>query len=120
MDREKKVGILLIVIGICIPLLTLPFLSGYSKDKGITNNLYLAGIAIKNDKPGNAESQPSGNIETTKSKFSYVLSKLIPKRIPFRFFLVITLILCYMGIVRIDRSRRKNEDRQDSQTEEHQ
>ena len=44
MDPEKRTGILLIAIGVCIPLLTLPFLSGYSKEKGIFANLY--GVAI--------------------------------------------------------------------------
>ena len=36
MDLEKKIGILLIAVGICIPLCTIPYLSGYSKDKGVS------------------------------------------------------------------------------------
>jgi hypothetical protein len=107
MDREKKIGILLIAIGICIPLMAVPFISGYSKDKGILDNLYKVGITIKKDKPGQEEEAPPPiSLDKPKDEdFQY--SKLVPKRIPFRFFLVITLIFFYMGIVRIDRSRHR-------------
>jgi hypothetical protein len=120
MDRQKKLGILFIVIGICIPLIALPFISGYEEDKGFFDNLYKVGIELRKDTQGNAGSQPSGNIENTKDKFSRILSMITPKRIPFRFFLAITLILLYVGIVRIDRSRRKNMDNHDTRKEEHQ
>lgn len=106
MDREKKIGILLIAIGICIPLMAVPFISGYSKDKGILDNLYKAGIAIKKDKPGQEEAPPPISLDKPDEE-GFQFSKLVPKRIPFRFFLVITLIFFYMGIVRIDRSRHR-------------
>lgn len=118
MDREKKVGIIFIVVGICIPLMVLPFLSGYSKDKKFSENLYWAGIAIRKDKPSATEHQSPGNTQEARRRMSDP-SIFIPKRIPFRFFLVITLVLLYMGIIRIDRSRRKKKDNRDSQKEEH-
>ena len=97
MDRRKKKGIILIVIGICIPLMALPFVSGYSKERGFFDNFYKIGIPIR----GDSEVSPEGPvIDGTKEKPSK-LRKLVPKRIPFRFFLVITLVLLYMGIVKI-------------------
>ena len=104
-EREKKVGIILILIGVCIPLLLLPFLSGSSKDKGIVDYIYKAGIAIKKEKQGDEESPSPITPDKPKAKISF--SRLIPKRIPFRFFLAATLILLYMGVIRIDRSRRR-------------
>jgi hypothetical protein len=112
MDRETKTGILLIILGICIPLATFPYLSGYAKDKGIVENLYQAGIQIKQDNKGDTANQPATDlrkINHTTPNFT----KLIPKRIPFRLFLVVTVILVYMGIVRIDASRRKKAERQE-------
>lgn len=111
MDREKKIGIILIVIGICIPLAVLPFVSGYSKEKGIFGSLYDAGIPIGKDKQaidqGKDSPSPSKELEGKTINFS----KLVPKRIPFRFSLVFTLIFFYMGIIRIDRARRKAAER---------
>lgn len=111
MDKETKTGIALIILGICIPLATLPFLSGYAKEKGIVENLYQAGIQISRDTTkGDTASQPPETVKKiTRSTPNF--SKLIPKRIPFRLFLIVSLILWYMGIVRIDASRRKKAER---------
>ena len=112
MDRETKTGIILIILGICIPLATFPYLSGYAKDKGIIENFYQAGIQIKQDTKGDTVNQPSkniGKINWRKPNFS----KLIPNKIPLRLFLVFTVILVYMGIVRIDSSRRKKAEKQE-------
>ncbi len=109
MDREGKFGIILIVIGICIPLMTLPFLSGYSKDKAMLDNLYRAGIALKKDKHVEAATQTPMKTATPQRKLPS-FSKLIPTRIPFRYFLVITAVLMYMGIVRIDASIRRKKN----------
>jgi hypothetical protein len=106
MDRETKTGILLIILGICIPLATFPYLSGYAKDKGIVENLYQAGIQIKQDNKGDTANLPAESMRKI-TRTTPNFSKLVPKRIPLRLFLVITVILVYMGIVRIDASRRK-------------
>jgi len=106
MDRQRRVGIILIIVGICIPLITLPFLSGYSKDRGIFENLYRVGIDLRKDKPANAGNQAPGKLEEREHKTLH-FSRLIPKRIPFRFFLVITLILLYLGIVKMNASGHK-------------
>ena len=55
MNREKKIGIVLIVFGICFPLILLPFVSGYEKDKGIIQNLFNVGIVLKKEKPVTGE-----------------------------------------------------------------
>jgi hypothetical protein len=101
MDREKKYGILLIVLGFCIPLVALPFISGFSKDKGFYDNFYKSGIELRSDTQG----ENSASTLTPEKNFDF--SRLKPKRIPFRFFLAFTVILLYMGITRIDRARRR-------------
>jgi hypothetical protein len=108
MDPEKKLGIIYIIIAFCVPLLTMPFLSGYSREKSIAANLYGVSIELRKD----AHSRPDrlgGLEEPHQGKFA--LSRLTPKRIPFRFFLVVTLIFLYMGIVRIDKARRREHER---------
>ena len=112
MDRETKTGIILIILGICIPLATFPYLSGYAKDKSIVENLYQAGIQIKQDKQGDTANQPAENMRKI-NRTTPNFSKLIPNKIPFRLFLVFTVVLVYMGIVRIDSSRRKKAARRE-------
>ncbi len=111
MDLEKKIGILLIAIGICVPLCAVPYLSGYSRDKGIFGNLYSLAIEIGGDKQAPADQFIS--LDKPHRKIPD-FSKLKPKRIPFRLFLAVTLIFFYMGIVRIDRARRKEYDQGES------
>jgi len=111
MDKRKKTGIILIIVGLCIPLLALPFVSGYSKDKGIIDNFYKIGIQIRKDTEGNAGNEGFANPNRDITGKSPNFSKLIPKRIPLRFFLVITLIFLYMGIVRIAPPARDTEQK---------
>ena len=114
MDRETKYGIFLIIIGMLIPLASAPFMSGFSRDKGIIDNLYDASIPIRENHPADAINPSSGDSVSSKSKSGIQWSRLIPKRIPFRFFLVPTLIFSYMGIVRIDRARRRRRGEYDN------
>jgi hypothetical protein len=107
MDREMKMGIIYIIIAIGIPLLALPFVSGYEKDKGFFENFYKIAIMIKKDQTTDPGTLPADNIEKPKSKAAYFFKLITPKRIPFRFFLVITLIFLYIGIVKIDSARRR-------------
>ena len=110
MHRQRRVGIILIIIGICLPLITLPFLSGYSRDRGIFDNLYRVGIDLRKDRQADVGNQTPSKLEERERK-TPGFSRFIPKRIPFRFFLVITLILLYLGIVKINASGR-NQDGQ--------
>ena len=104
MERQRRLGLILILIGILIPLVTLPFLSGYSKEKGFFDNLYAAGIELKKNKQADASAHPSDNLERDDRKV-LEFSRLIPKRIPFRVFLVASLILFYVGFVKIEAAR---------------
>jgi hypothetical protein len=106
MEHRKKTGIILIIVGICIPLLALPFVSGYSKEKGIIDNFYKIGIQIRKDTEGNAGNEGFANLDRNIMGKRPNFSKLIPKRIPLRFFLVITLIFLYMGVIRIAPPRK--------------
>ncbi len=110
MDAEKRHGIILIIIGLLIPLAALPFVSGFSKDKGFYDNFYNVGIDIRKDTNDNTLSQPPANTKETNSKVRITWSMLIPHRIPFRFFLAPMVLLIYIGIIRIDGSRRKKHD----------
>jgi hypothetical protein len=107
MNQRKKSGIIFIIVGICIPLLALPFVSGYSKELGFFDNFYKIGIQIKKASPPKSGSDPLAHLDGDQGKSK--LSILIPKRIPFRFFLVVTLIFFYIGIVRIAPPRREQD-----------
>jgi hypothetical protein len=111
MDPEKRIGIILIIIGLLIPLAALPFVTGFSKDKGFYGNLYDVGIDIWKDTNHKTPSQPVKSTNKTNSKIRITWSMLIPTRIPFRFILAPTVFLIYIGIIRIDRSRRKKHNR---------
>ena len=62
---------------------------------------------MRKEKSADADSHPFANLEKQDRK-GLDFSRLIPKRIPFRFFLAPSLILFYLGFVKIDASRRKN------------
>jgi hypothetical protein len=99
MDREKKIGITLVFLGICLPLILLPLVSGYEKDKGIIQNLFSVGIVLKNEKP-----------LTGKETFPSSLMKIIPGRLPYRFVIASGIFFIFMGILKIDVSRRRDDD----------
>ena len=107
MDPEKKKGILLIVVGLCIPLLALPFVSGFDMSKGFMDNFYNTGIRITKDTAGPGAAATSAPADS--SKGAPVPKKRIDK-IPFRFFFVPTVLLIYIGIVLIDRARKRLPD----------
>ncbi|MCX5805437.1 MAG: hypothetical protein NT010_05115 [Proteobacteria bacterium] len=73
MKRNHKIGITLIVIGVCFPLALLPFVSGYKEGAGFIVNIFALKIMV--------------NI-TEKLKFG----------IPYRFFLAFGVLLVFMGI----------------------
>ena len=104
MNKQKKIGLILIIIGILIPLAVLPFISGWSNDKSFFNNFYDIGIQIREGEKVISESKPS---DIKKKKLTY--SDVLPSKIPFRFFLVFTVILIYIGISKIESSRQKHD-----------
>lgn len=111
MDPDKKNGIILIIVGLLIPLATLPFVSGFSKDKGFFENFYNVGIEITKASKENVPSEPAVKRDESTGKALITWSYFMPNRIQLRFILVFTVILIYLGIIRIDRARRKKSDR---------
>lgn len=108
MDKRKKTGIIFIIVGICFPLLALPFVSGYSRDRSFWANLYKIGIPIREDAHSMAGNEPPARVDSSKDNGSRY-SILIPKRIPFRFFLVITVLCLYVGIAKLAPPRREED-----------
>lgn len=109
MDREKKVGVILIAIGICIPLAVLPFVSGYSGEKGFVRNLYEVGIVLGGAKQ--ADTVEAGSPAAGKKPHKRLTyGDLLPRKIPFRFILAITPVFVLVGVVRLDRARRRERD----------
>ncbi len=104
MYNQRKAGIIIIVIGICIPLIALPFVSGYDKDKGLWKNFLEVGIKIKKE-PHNDIPKLSGKNTGNQVKF---IEKLMPNGIPFRLFFIPMFILIYIAVVKIDWSGSKN------------
>ncbi len=98
MDTEKRHGIIIIIIGLLIPLAALPFVSGFSKEKGFYDNFYNVGIDIRKDTNDNALSQPPANTKETNSRVRITWSMLIPYRIPFRFLGFFSLPWCSLFI----------------------
>lgn len=108
MNDGKKKGIILIIIGICIPLFALPFVSGFDINKGFMDNFYNAGIRIAKDTGAAAPDAPAGKPSgDAAGKNPLSRDKMRIEKIPFRLFLVPTFILIYIGIVMIDRARPK-------------
>jgi hypothetical protein len=100
MDREKKLGIGLMVFGICFALIFLPFISGYEKGKGTFQNFFNVGITLKKEKAASEG-----------KTFPSALMRILPVRLPYRFILAIGIFLIFAGIVKIDISRRKDSDK---------
>ncbi len=107
MNAMKKSGIRLIIIGICLPLIALPFMStGASKPVGFWESFYRMGIQLKKGNESGMESPAAEVTRTENINFDTSnLSKMVPKRIPLRFFLAAALILFYLGVVRIIKSK---------------
>ncbi|MBA4390912.1 MAG: hypothetical protein C0399_08240 [Syntrophus sp. (in: bacteria)] len=97
MNREKKTGVVLIIIGICLPLVFLPFLSGYEKDRGIIENFLKIGIVVKKEKPVSADKMAPSS-----------MAKILPARFPYRFILAFGIFLIFAGFVKIDLIRRRD------------
>lgn len=108
MDKEKKRGLILIVIGICMPLLSLPFVTGYEQHKGIVRNLYETGIPLQKAGPEMSETSTKPQAQEAKDKES-LIEKLTPQMLPLRYILALGVFLVFVGIVKIDRARKTRE-----------
>jgi len=100
----------LIIIGICIPLFALPFVSGFDKDKGFLYNLYNVGIRLTEETAAEGARSVDGATAGQTSKSPFSLEKMKLDKIPLRFLLIPTFILAYIGIVMIERARSRARD----------
>ncbi len=108
MKREIKRGLVLIAVGIFIPLLALPFVTGFDAQKGIVKNVYETGIPLQKTTYGMPEANAKTQAKEAKDGRSLV-ERLTPRMIPLRYLLAIGVFLIFIGIVKIDRARnRKN------------
>lgn len=100
MDANKgsKTGFIIIVAGVCLPIVFLPFVSLYDGNNGIVKNILTMTIAFTTD--SNVKSERGHDASTTGR---------IPLSLPFRYVIALGVVLIFIGIVKIDRSR-KDED----------
>jgi hypothetical protein len=101
MNKQKIVGILFIIIGLCISLAGAPFLTGYSSEKGIIDNALDISVRIKEKK---AEPDISADKNKVQVKKSFNFMNIVPEKIPYRFFLALSVFLIFIGIRRLDPS----------------
>ncbi|MCX5802092.1 MAG: hypothetical protein NTU69_00925 [Proteobacteria bacterium] len=94
MSRGRKIGIMFIIIGTLIPLVSLLWVTGYDHKKGIISNIYNVSIVLREEKSGN-----EGAVESSSK-----MTKFIPKRLPYRFILALGIFLVFIGILRLDLS----------------
>lgn len=104
MDAGRKTGIALLIIGICIPLFALPFVSGFDKDKGFLYNFRNVGIRLTEEAAVEVPRSVDGNTPVQASKRYSFLQRMKIDRIPLRFFFIPTVILAYIGIAMIARA----------------
>ncbi len=92
--RDKKTGICLIIAGILIPLALLPFVSGYSVERGFVKNLLSVGIVL-------SDSKASPSTE----KHVLLPANITRVRIPYRFILAFGVVLIFAGYMKIEMSK---------------
>jgi hypothetical protein len=110
MSREVKISAIIILIGICIPLAVLPFVSGYSNEKSAFQNLYEVGIALGHEKQPDIVKAESPAAPGKKPHRGPDFRALIPRKIPFRFILAVAVVFVFVGFVRLDRARRRGKE----------
>ncbi len=85
MTRNKKIGTVLIIIGICIPVILLSFVSEYKEGAGFIKNLLGLKIMV-------------------------CLTEKFKIGIPYRFFLALGILLAFIGIRFFDKAKLTPDD----------
>ncbi len=105
LDRDKKKGIIIMMIGVCIPLISLCFTRGYNPEQNIVMNIYNLSIPIGQkaveDSLGSEKEGPKGKVSFES------LKKMIPRSIAFRFILALGVLMIFLGFVKLDATRQK-------------
>lgn len=105
MKREKKRGLILIVIGICMPIVSLPFVAGFDPGKGIMKNVYETGIPLQKANEGAGETSVA-SVKAEAKKTESLAERLTPRMVPLRYILALGVFLVFIGIVKLDKARK--------------
>jgi hypothetical protein len=112
MDAQIKQAIIIIIIGICIPLAALPFVTGFDGSKGITDNFYSVGIPITKGKTADPAA-PAVAAPGTPPAEPAAPKVIPPVKLPFRFFLAVTVVFLFAAVMKIDRAKRGRKNLQE-------
>ncbi|MFH0975055.1 MAG: hypothetical protein V1874_04645 [Spirochaetota bacterium] len=115
MNKQKTIGIIFIIIGICISLAGAPFLTGYSKDRSLLDNALDISVRIRNK---TAEPGIPADKNKVQEKRSFNFMNIVPETIPYRLFLALSVILIFMGIRRIDPDLRHKDKKENLDNKE--
>jgi hypothetical protein len=106
----------MMVVGICIPLISLCFMKGYNPNQNLFMNIYSLAIPLGQQV---VEKSQVPEKEAPKGKVTWATLKgMIPRSIGFRFILAFGILLVFVGFIRFDAARqRARKDR--AQHEDH-
>jgi hypothetical protein len=111
MDGERKKGVVLIAVGVIIPLMVLPLVSGHLPGKGFFTNLLSIGIPLRVETRGPGQVPPRAEEQKQvpeKAKGGW--ERYFPTVLPFRFVVALGVLLVFIGIVKIDATRKRRND----------
>lgn len=91
MGARKMIGVVLIIAGIVIPLVSSFFCIGYEPEKGLMHNVYAVRIPLSPaDKTGQSTGGPGGSWQDH-----------LPQSVQLRFIVAFGVILVFVGVRRI-------------------
>ena len=107
--QQRRIGLILVAIGVLAPLLLLLITTGYSKDLNTLTNILTVRIIVW----GPSEQQPSRSALSDFATATGQPSNHSPGiqreiGIPYRFPLAFCILLIFFGIRQIDQSRTRN------------
>lgn len=98
MEKQKRAGLALILVGVAVPLLLLLFTSGYDPQKSFITNVLNIRIVLY--EPGTRTARESGpNQQGAGQKRAVTL--------PYRFPLAFCVFLIFLGVRQLDQSRHR-------------
>jgi hypothetical protein len=112
MSKVKKIGIVLILVGICLPVITLGFTSGYSRNAGLIGNIQRMEIVlIPGEKPSPVPAPPNAPPpERGLLRFDDIpiIKPIKPElAIPYKYIFAFGVVLVFAGIGTIALSNSK-------------
>jgi hypothetical protein len=113
-EKQRVVGLALILAGVAIPLFLLLFSSGYDRQAGIFTNILNLNVILRNPhQSAKTEATDSATRETT--GYTPGLKRQTVSKatvvFPYRFPLAACVFLVFLGIRKLDQSRGRQESR---------